>query len=110
MATSSSPDWFEGMEVAPDGWNPMYKKYVKALVKFRTRRGMALRDCAYRFRGNVRDVLPCQVQTGAGQYRQLIDFDDSEEAAAFQRAALAAIDRHLAASYPPPEPDETAAG
>ena len=73
----------------------MYKKYVKAMVDFRLPSGLLLRDCAYRYRGNVRDVLPCQVQIGADQYRQLVEFDDAETAAAFQGAALSAIDRYL---------------
>lgn len=105
-------EWFDGMEIVD--WTPMYRPSVKALVAFRLPGGIVINNCAYCARGNWRVVYPAQSlkQTAAGSspYERLIKFEDAATEAAFQRAALAAIDRYLSALHTPLSPNGGANG
>ncbi|MGA2272773.1 MAG: hypothetical protein ABSH00_04400 [Bryobacteraceae bacterium] len=80
-------------------WTAMAARTVKALVDFKTRSGMIIRECGYCESGENRWINATQRQGkeayGEPEWVNLIEFVSDELKARFQHEALQAVDRYL---------------
>jgi hypothetical protein len=95
--TSAGPAAFRVSE-----WRPYIKNTLRAFVTFQLPSHMVVRDCTLHAKGEARWVgLPARpiVKDGAiVSWAPVVDFNDHEARARFQKLALEAIDRYLAAN------------
>jgi hypothetical protein len=86
-------------EMSVSEWKAFEKNTLKGFLSLVLPSGLILRGCSYHQKSDARWIgLPAReyIKDGAKTWAPIVEFTDAEARQRFQRAALQAVDRHLA--------------